>query len=73
MEGTMKRKPRKGANICPACGTSMRVIFISKDVGGFLSLPGYVGCGQCKVVRKVYYTELDSDVKMPEKQGGENL
>ena len=56
-----RRKPRKGANICPTCAGDvvMRVVFISKDVGGFTALPGFVGCPKCKVVRKVKYEDVE--------------
>jgi len=53
-----KRSPRKGANVCPTDGAVMRVVFISRDVGGFTALPGFVGCPICKNVRKVVYQDV---------------
>lgn len=57
-----KRQPRKGANICPVCHDTMRVAFISKDVGGFTALPGFVGCPTCLDVRKVVYQDVEEVV-----------
>ena len=56
-----KRAARKGASICPICEGEivMRGVFISKDVGGFTALPGFVGCPKCKVVRKVRFEEVE--------------
>lgn len=61
---TRKRAARKGANICPTCegDVVMRVVFVSKDVGGFTALPGFVGCPKCKVVRKVKYEDVEEVV-----------
>ena len=56
-----KRAARKGSSICPTCegDVVMRVVFISKDVGGFTALPGFVGCPKCKVVRKVRFEDVE--------------
>lgn len=59
-----KRAPRKGACICPTCNGDvvMRVVFISKDAGGFTALPGFVGCPKCKKVRKIIYHDVEEVV-----------
>jgi hypothetical protein len=61
-EQVKKRKPRRGATICPDCGTSMRVVFISKDIGGFQSIPEHVGCGKCLKVRRIAYQDVEEVV-----------
>jgi len=54
-----KRNSRKGLAVCPTCQSTMRVTFISKDVGGFTSLPGYAGWPKCLNIRKLIYQDVE--------------
>lgn len=63
----IKRRKRQNSATCPECKGSMRMAYITKDVGGFARMDGYYGCPRCRKMFGATYAEVkdhgEGDVK----------
>ena len=57
-QNVKKGRVRRGIAICPACGAPMKICFANRSAGGYISIPGYVVCLDCMIVKKIILEDI---------------